>query len=295
MTPAKGKYIASVIIYGTIGMVLRFISFPSEVVVLCRGALGSLLVLLYILIRKTPPDRRAIRKNLGWLILSGAGLGINWVFLFAAYRKTTVAVASLCNYTAPMIVLLLSPLLYKDRLTARKKLCVAASFAGIVLVSGVLTGRPEDLNLPGIALGLAAALGFVAIILCNRKLRDISAYDKAIVQLFFAAVTVLPYVLIANRGVHITLDTRSVLLTLMLCVLHTGVAYCLYFGALGEIPVQSIAVWGYMEPVVSVLCSTLILGEPLSAAGWIGAALIVGAAVVSELPERSALAHRSGV
>ncbi len=287
MTAAKGKYIAAVIIYGTIGMTLRYISFPSEVVVLCRGAVGSLTVLLYTLWRKTPPDRAAIRKNLGWLFLSGVALGLNWVFLFAAYRRTTVAVASLCNYTAPILVLLLSPLLYKERLTGRKKLCVLASFLGIVLVSGVLAGQRGDLNLPGMALGLAAARGFVGVILCNRRLRDISAFDKVIFQLFFSAVTVLPYVLLAGRGTRLTFDLRSVLLTAMLCVFHTGVAYCLYFGSLSIIPLSSIAVWGYLEPVVSVLCSTLILKEPLSLAGWIGAALIVGAAVVSELPERT--------
>lgn len=282
MARAKAKYISAVIIYGTIGMILRAISLPSEVVVLCRGLLGSGFVLLYVLCRHTPPDRRAIRRNLLWLVISGVGLGLNWVFLFAAYRRTTVAIASLCNYMAPMIVLVLSPLLYRERLGGKKLLCVLAALTGIVLVSGVLTESPEEVNLPGIALGLAAALGFVALIICNRKLQGISAYDKVIVQLFVSALTVLPYVLAANRGSVLTPDMRSILLTLLLCVFHTGVAYCLYFGSLSEIPTQTMAVWGYMEPVVSVLCSTLILAEALPLTGWVGAALILGAAIASE-------------
>jgi len=283
LSSGKAKYIAAVAIYGTIGMVLRYISIPSELVVFCRGALGAFFIWLYRRARGKRVEKSAVRRNLPWLLLSGVALGLNWVFLFAAYRRTTVAVASLCNYTAPMIVLFLSPLLYREKLTARKLVCVAASFVGIVLISDVLSGRPEDMNLPGIALGLAAALGFVGILLCNKKLRDISAYDKAIVQLAVSAVTALPYVLLHNRGGSIVWDGRSVWLTLLLCVFHTGVAYCLYFGSLSDIPVQTIAVWGYVEPVVSVLCSALILREAMSPLGWLGSALILGAAVASEL------------
>ena len=281
MTAAKGKYIAAVIIYGTIGMTLRYISFPSEVVVLCRGAVGSLVVLLYTLWRHTPPDRAAIRKNLGWLFLSGVALGLNWVFLFAAYRRTTVAVASLCNYMAPLIVILAAPLALRERLNKKKLPCVAVALLGIVLVSGVADGGLG--NPAGVALGLTAAACFVCIVLCNRKLRDIRAMDRALVQLAVSAATILPYALVHNRGVPLQADLRSLLVVLMLGVLHTGVAYCFYFSGMASLPVQTVAVLGYLEPVVSVLCSALFLREAMTPAGWLGAALIVGAAVVSEL------------
>jgi RarD protein len=265
-------------------MFLRFTGLPSEIVALCRGVIGSVFILLWQTARHRPPDIAAIRRNLGWLLLSGVCLGLNWIFLFAAYTTTTVAVASLCNYMAPLIVILVAPLVLRERLNRRKLPCVAAALAGIVLVSGVTDGGVG--NPAGIALGLTAAACFVAIVLCNRRLRDIRAMDRALVQLAVSALTILPYVLVHNREGIPAPDLRSLLLVGMLGVLHTGVAYCLYFSGMASLPVQTVAVLGYLEPVVSVLCSALFLREPLSPAGWIGAVLIVGAAVVSEvLPE----------
>ena len=131
-------------------------------------------------------------------------------------------------------------------------------------------------------MGLLAAAGFVGIIICNRKLRDIPALDRVVIQLAVSALTILPYVLVKNWGSAIVWDARSVLLVLLLAVVHTGVAYCFYFRGMGSLPVQTIAILGYLEPVVSVLCSVVFLHEPMRFAGWIGAALIIGAAVVSE-------------
>lgn len=280
---ARIRYLTAVVLYGTIGLLLHYIDLPSEIVVLCRAVLGTAFIAAYILWKGRRPDRHAIRKNAKWLILSGICLGLNWIFLFAAYRQTTVAVASICNYTAPIIVLALAPLLLRERATKRGILCIAAAFLGIILVSGVLSGDPAGLNLPGVGLGLMAAVCFAVIVLCNRKLRDIDSLDRTVTQLFLSALTVLPYVLLADRGISLHPDLRSVVLVLVLGIFQTGVAYIFYFGPMGVLPVQTVAILGYVEPVVSVLCSTLILKEPLPAAGWFGAFLIIGASVISEL------------
>lgn len=131
--------------------------------------------------------------------------------------------------------------------------------------------------------GVIGALVVFLVILCNRKIRGMDAFDKVIVQLAVSALTVLPYALIKNLGTPLVLDVRSILLTLMLGLVHTGFAYCLYLDNLGKLPVHSVAVLGYLEPVVSVLCSALILKEHMTVLGWIGAALIIGAAAASEL------------
>ena len=271
----------AVILYGTIGVFLRYVQFPSEVVALCRGAIGAVFILLYLKARHEKLDRSAIRENLFWLVLSGGCLGLNWVFLFAAYIKTTVAIASLCNYMAPIIVIIIAPLVLRERMDRRKFPCILAALIGIVLVSGVLDGG--DANLSGVLMGLAAALGFVCVVICNRKIHDIPALDKAVVQLAVSAVTVLPYVWIKNQGVPIQLDVRSVLIVLLLGVLHTGICYCLYFSGMGSLPVQTVAILGYLEPVVSVFCSAVFLHEAMSPAGWIGAVLILAAAAISEM------------
>lgn len=277
------KYALAVVLFGTIGMFLRWISLPSEIVVLCRGIIGTLVVWFVIRLQGKHVDLAAVRRNLPWLVLSGVALGLNWIFLFAAYLHTSVAVASLCNYLAPVIVVMLAPLLYREKLGWKKLLCVAIAVIGVFLISGVIGTAPETLSGIGILFGLLAALGFVGIILCNRKLTGMNAYDKVIVQMAVSALTVLPYALCKNIGTPLVLDVRSVLLTLMLGLIHTGFAYCLYLDNLGKLPVHSVAVLGYIEPVVSVLCSVFILGEQMTVPGWIGAVLIIGAAAASEL------------
>lgn len=275
------KYILAVVIYGTIGMFLRFVNVPSEIVAMCRGTIGSGFILLYLRMRHTRLDRDAIRENRFLLLLSGVLLGLNWIFLFAAYTTTTVAIASLCNYMAPMIVIVVAPFVLRERIAARKLPCVAAALIGIVLVSGVFSG--ESGNPKGVFLGLLAALCFVGIVLCNRMIRDVPALEKAVVQLFTSSVTILPYVLAVNRNTLISIDARSVAIILMLGIVHTGFAYVLYFSGMSTLPVQTVAIWGYLEPVVSVLCSFFFLREPMSPTGWLGAFLIIAAAVVSEM------------
>ncbi len=279
------KYITAVVLYGTIGLFLRNVSLPSELVAMCRGIIGSVCVSLYMHFSNRKIDLSAIGNNIVWLILSGICLGLNWIFLFAAYLETTVAVASLCNYLAPAMVVLIAPAVLKEKPDLRKLPCVAASLLGVALVSGVFEG--DGGSRKGVILGLLAAACFVGIVLCNRKLRNISAMDKAVVQLAISALTILPYVLINNRITELRLDMTSILITLMLGVVHTGVAYCLYFSGIGSLPVQTVAVLGYLEPVISVLCSAFLLNEPLSLPGWIGAVLVIAAAVISEIiPEK---------
>ncbi len=280
LTAERIKYILAVVLYGTIGLFLRFAGIPSEIAAMCRGILGSLFIFLYLKLRGRRIDREAVRANRKWLLIGGVSLGLNWIFLFAAYVQTTVAIASLCNYMAPLIVILIAPAVLGERADWRKLLCAAAAFAGIVLVSGVWNGSVG--NPSGVIMGLLAAVCFVVIVISNRKLRGISALDKSVVQLALSAATILPYVLVRNLGTPLSLDRRTVLIVLMLGVVHTGVAYCLYFSGMASLPVQTVAILGYLEPVVSVLCSAFFLKEAMGAAGWIGAVLIIGAAVVSE-------------
>lgn len=274
------KYIIAAVIYGTVGMFLRYVNLPSEIAAMCRGIIGSGFIFLYLKARHRSPDWAAIRTNLKWLVIGGISLGLNWIFLFAAYIQTTVAIASLCNYMAPIIVILIAPLVLKEQLDKRKMICVAAAFLGIVLVSGFWNGSVG--NPSGVFLGLAAAVFFVVIVICNRKLRGVPALDRVIVQLAVSALTILPYVLVRNLGTALTLDIRSVLIILILGFVHTGIAYCLYFSGMANLPVQSVAILGYLEPVVSVLCSAFFLREHMGISGWIGAVLILGAALVSE-------------
>ena len=280
MHTARIKYITSVILYGTIGMFLRHVTLPVEFVAMCRGLIGTCFILAFMRVRNIKTDRAMIKQNLVLLIASGVLLGFNWIFLFAAYVNTTVAIASLCNYTAPVIVVLVAPFVLKEHTSPKKLFFLFTAFAGVVLVSGVLNGERGSFR--GIALGLLAALCFVCIVLCNRLMKDIGAFDKAIMQLSISAITILPYFIIHNYGKPLVVNPRSVLIVLMLGLLHTGIAYCLYFECLSTLPVQEFAILGYLEPIVSILCSFFFLHESLSLSGWIGAALVILSSALCE-------------
>ena len=285
----KWKLIAAMVVFGTIGLFVRHISLPSSVIALCRGVTGTVFLLALLFWRKLRLNLTAIRKNLLWLVLSGVAIGFNWILLFESYRYTSVAVSTLCYYLAPILVILVSPLILKERLTGKKITCVAVALVGMVCLSGVLqSGMPKGGELKGILFGLSAAVLYASVILLNKQLSGISALEKTILQLSVAAATLLPYCLLTLEGTVLTVDVKTLLLLIFVGVIHTGVAYALYFDALGAIKGQTAAILSYIDPVVAVLASVLLLREPMQSVEAIGAVLILGAAVISEvqLPQK---------
>ena len=285
---ATFKLTLSMIIFGTIGIFRRYIPLPSSLVAMTRGLTGMLFLLLVMLLRRGGMNRTAVRRKLGLLCLSGAAIGVNWILLFEAYNYTSVATATLCYYLAPMFVILASPLVVGERLTAKKLICVLTALLGMVFVSGVLESGGGSSDLKGVLLGLGAAVLYASVVLMNKQLGDVPAYDRTIVQLGSSAAVLLPYVLLTEDFAAIRLDARAAVLVLIVGIVHTGVAYAMYFGSMKRLRAQTIALLSYIDPVVAVLLSALLLREPMDALSALGAALVLGAAVVSELPERRA-------
>ena len=281
MGKSKLSLMGAMVIFGTIGLVRRYIDLPSSFIALARAVIGTVFLLGVVALTKKKPDWAGIRKNGLVLVLSGAFLGFNWVFLFESYRCTSVATATLCYYMAPILVILASPLL-KETLSPRKLLCVAAALVGIVLVSGVADSGFDSGNLPGIRFGLAAALFYACVMLLNKKIRLSSAYDKTIVQLAVAAAVLLPYVLLTEDLSAAAFTPVSTVLLVTAGILHTGIAYALYFGAMGQLKAQTTALYSYIDPVLAIVISAAVLGEPMTVFSVAGAVLILGAAFLSE-------------
>lgn len=283
MTKAKIQMLAAMLIFGSIGVLVRGIGLPSSVIALTRGVIGALFLLLAALILKRKPSIAAIRKNIGWLAASGAALGANWIFLFEAYRYTTIANATVCYYVAPVLVVLLSPWLLHERLSLRGAACVAVSLAGVALVSGVFPPIHADAgSLRGIFCGLCAALLYAAVMLFNKFLKDIDAMDATILQLASASAVLLPYVLATVPAEGVAFTGGGVWLLLTAGIVHTGLAYLLYFSALRRLKGQTAALMSYIDPVTAVLFSVLLLGEPLSLPQAVGAVMILGAALIGQ-------------
>lgn len=280
--------VLSMVIFGTIGIFRRYIPFPSGLIAMARGLIGMLFLLAYTRMRGIHLSADSVRKG-GWkLILSGVCLGFNWILLFEAYRYTSVAVATLCYYMAPILIILVSPLLFQERLTGRKILCVAIALAGMVLVSGITEAggaqAQESSRTTGILLGLGAAVLYASVVLLNKAMPAVEAYPKTIVQLGTAAVTLLPYTLLTETIPTEAFSWLSIGMLVLVGIVHTGVAYALYFGSVSGLKAQTAALLSYLDPVVAILLSALLLGENLSVPGLIGALMVLGAALLSEMP-----------
>lgn len=280
----KLQFLAAMGIFGTVGLVVRGIPLPSATVAFVRGAVGCLFLLAFLLVTGKGPERSAIRKNLWKLCLSGAAIGFNWILLFEAYRYTTVATATVCYYLAPAFLLLASPAL-GEKLTGKKLLCIGLSLAGALCLSGVLTGQLLA-DARGIGCGIGAAMLYASVMVLNKKLKSIGAYDKTVVQLGVAALVVLPYMLLTGSGDWQAMTVGNWLLLAVAGIVHTGIAYTLYFGAMGKLSARTVAVFSYLDPVVALLLSVLLLHEKMDLFGIVGTVLILGSAFYSELPER---------
>ena len=268
------------LIFGTIGIFRRWIPLPSGLLAMLRGLIGAL-ALLPVAGRRGAFRRKPDGKALPLLILSGAMMGFNWILLFEAYRFTSVAVATLCYYMAPVFVLLASPLLLKERLTRRKALCAALALLGMALVSGVDAGAGAG-GFRGPLLALGAAMLYASVVLLNKGLSGIDPWLRTLTQLSTAGVVLLPYVLAAEDLSALTITAGTALLTLLVGAVHTGLAYALYFGSIEYISAQTAALFSYIDPIAAVLLSALILREPLGVREALGALLILGATMVGE-------------
>ena len=274
--------VSSMLIFGTIGVFRRYIPVSSAFLAFSRGVLGGLCILLFLRLKKKNADEKIPRRTLAGLIVSGMLIGINWILLFEAYNHTTVAVATLCYYMQPTIVMLLSPLFFRERLTAKKAACAAVAILGMVLVSGVIGGAQGG-SLRGVLLGLGAAVFYSAVVIMNNMIRGVEAYRKTCVQLLSAGLVMVPY-LFASGGIGAEEFTPSaVVLLLIVGIVHTGIAYVLYFGSMDGLRVQSVAILSYIDPVSALLFSAFLLREPLGLLNVVGAVMIIGSAVVSEL------------
>jgi len=284
---AKSKlmFLTAMFIFGSIGIFRKYIPLPSGMIAMCRGFIGVAFLLIVMLVIGRKISKEAIRQNLVILCISGALIGFNWILLFEAYNYTTVATATLCYYMAPVFVILMSPIVLQEKLTVKKLICALVALVGMVFVSGFFeVGISNVSELTGVFFGLGAGLLYGIIMLLNKKLHDIEGYDKSLVQLFMAAAVLVPYVLMVEGDAvaAVTWTPLIVVMTLVVGIIHTGFAYTIYFGAMGGLKAQTIALYSYLDPIIAVILSAVLLSENLSLAGWIGAGMILGATMVAE-------------
>ena len=281
---AKFRLMTAMFIFGTIGIFVRNIPLPSSVIALARGVIGTLFLIIFTKIRKIKISYTEIKNNLSILCLSGMLIGIHWIFLFEAYRNTTVAVATLCYYLAPVFVIIASPFVLKEKLTFKQAVCIGVALIGMIFVSGIFEkGGTENLQLKGIFFGIGAAIIYAVVILMNKHLKKISSYAMTIMQLGIAATVLAPYTLLTQNTGSLTFNFTTLILLGIIGIINTGITYTLYFSAIQELKAHTIAIFSYIDPIVAILLSTLILREKPDVFTVIGGIMILGSTLISEL------------
>ena len=287
-TPKKYlvEFIISMVAFGTIGIFRRYIPLDSGILAMARGIIGAIFIFIFLAVRKTPFSLSHFHGKAWMVMIVGAIMGFNWVTLFEAYNYTSVSTATLCYYMEPIFLILISPFVFKEKMTGKKLICVVVAFIGMIFVSGVLTASVGKSDITGITFGLLSGFLYAIVVCSSRTIKDVDPYEKTALQLFSAGVVMIPYLLFkgafADPSLASAFTPTTIIMLAIVCIVHTGIMYLLYFESINHLSVTQIAVLSYIDPVVAIILSQAILHEDMGWQGVVGAVLILGAAFISE-------------
>lgn len=280
---ARLMLIVSMAIFGTLGLFVRHIQVSSGELALYRAIMAAVMIGAYLLITGNKIPLKTIKRDIPFLLLSGMAMGINWILLFEAYKYTTVSVATLSYYFAPVIVTLVCPILFKEKMTPKQIICFVMSTLGIVMITGVGDVSTSGTNIIGILFGLGAAMFYATVILINKFIKGVEGLHRTFLQFIAAIIILVPYVA-ATSGENLRLlDTIGWGALFVVGIVHTGITYCLYFSSLKELPGQKVAILSYIDPLVAIIISVTLLGESMTVMQAIGGALILGFTLWNEV------------
>lgn len=277
------KYLFALLLFGSNGIVASFIELNSLQIVLLRTLIGSLLLIALFFLTGGKLTFYKHKRQFLFLAASGIAMGASWMFLYEAYARIGVGIASLLYYCGPVIVMVLSPLLFGEKLTACKIIGFLSVLVGVFLING--NASDGNMDAVGISCGLCSALLYAAMVICNKKAKDIVGLENSTLQLFISFLTVAVF-MGATRGYAMEIPTASILPICMLGLLNTGIGCYFYFSSIGKLPVQTVAVCGYLEPLSAVLFSLVFLQESMLPAQIVGAVLILGGAIFGEFAKK---------
>jgi RarD protein len=270
-------------IFGTLAPFVRNIPVTSAELSLFRAVLASSLIGLFLLVTKQPLPVRHLKKELFLLMCSGASMAVNWILLFEAYKYTTVAIATLSYYFAPVLVTVASAILFHEKLTGKQIFCFIMSTVGLIIVTGITNLGSGSNNSVGILFGLGAAVLYAVCILLNKSIKGVAGIQRTFLQFLAAVAVMIPYVAFSGGVSLSSMTTLGWGCLLIVGLVHTGITYCMYFTAVEHIPGQELAILSYIDPLVAVVIGVVVLGEPLTLPQLIGGAMILGFTLWNEL------------
>lgn len=282
MKNSRFMMVTSMAIFGTLGIFVRNIPLSSGELALYRAVMAAVVIGIYLLITKQKIPLGKIKKELPLLLFSGVAMGINWILLFEAYNYTTVSIATLSYYFAPVIVTLVCPFLFREKLTLKQMICFIMSTLGIVLITGI-GGGSGNKDLLGIFCGVGAAVFYATVILLNKFIKNVEGIHRTFLQFMSAIMVLIPYVAISQGSQMGQMTATGWVNLFTVGILHTGITYCMYFSSLKDLPGQKAAILSYIDPLVAVIISVTVLGESMSLLQLVGGTLILGFTLLNEI------------
>lgn len=283
MKKFKLGLIVTMLAWGSIGIFVRNINMSSSQIALIRAVIGSIFLIIFSLLSKDKISKEKIKNNIVVLIGSGVCLSLDWIFLFQSYNYTTISIATICYYLTPIIVMFLSPIILKEKLTSVKVVCIISAMIGMICIVGIDKSSTGGSNIVGILYSLGAACCYSGVVILNKFLKDISGRDSSIIQLSVAGIFLIPYVLFTDKINLTSVGYSSLIYLLILGIVHTGIAYLIYCTVIQKLPVQTVAIYSYIDPISAIIMSSILLGEKMSLLQVIGGILIIGSTFISEI------------
>lgn len=278
-------FVAAMLIFGSNGVFASMLEMSGAQLVLLRTLIGGAVLLIIILISRSRTPKEVLLREKWRLLFAGVCLGANWALLFEAYNLMNVSLATLTYYTAPVLVLVLAPLVLKERQNGLAYLGMAVVIVGMLLVVGTDFGE-GGVSATGLIVGLGSAVFYAMLMLVNKQITSVSGLNLTFIEIVIAAVILLPYVLATSGGVPLPTDARGIFALLFLCTVNTGFACWLYFSSMNRLPAKAVALMGYFDPVSALIFSAVFLDERLSGVQLAGAVLVLAGALVGQFRPR---------
>lgn len=276
-------FISAMLIFGTIGIIVKLIPLDASEIAFYRSILALLVISLYFIIKKEKFKFNLKKSTLILLLLSGIGIGLNWIFLFESYNYTSLSISTVCNYFAPIIVMVLSPIILKEKISLKQVICLIIAVVGLILIVGAFEFKKDSNNLIGIILSLLAAGLYAVVILINKKINFVDGIQRTFFQFLSLAILLLPYTLFTTGFNVFKLSITNLLWLLLLGVVHTGIAYCMYFTSIKDMSGQKISILSFIDPVTSIMLAFFIFNDRFTGFQLVGALLILFATIFSEI------------
>ncbi|HBE80196.1 MAG TPA: EamA family transporter [Firmicutes bacterium] len=274
------KLVLVMVIWGSLGVFTRSIPLSALSLAFLRAFIALPVLFVVMKMKKADKVKLSLLKP---YFISGVLLGFGWLTLFYGFKHTSISSAVMIYNMCPVYVMILAPLVLKETISKIQIAVIFSSLLGLCLIIGhnVLEGY----GYMGMVLSAVSGMLYAAIVLINRSIKvRVDNQIATFVQIFTAMIVLLPFVLIdGNIVTVVNLDTRAVIYIILLGILHTGIAYTLFFSLYANMKSVEIVSYSYLEPLFGILFSVIVIGEKLMILQIIGGVLILGSTYIGEM------------